>query len=104
MIKVQVEIWLWLSNELKEDFEVLSPMRCKRQEEVPEGTTIGQLLATLARRYPPLANKVYDLEENKISPYIVVNYNERVINPYVVGEQPLKEGDKITVLPMYVGG
>lgn len=104
MISVEVELWLWLSNELQGDFTYLSPMRCVRREEVPEGTTVGQLLASLAKRYPPLANKVYDLLENKLNPYININYNDRVISPYVVEDQLLKEGDKITILPMYVGG
>jgi|YelNatPaOPRAMG01_1025707.scaffolds.fasta_scaffold11757_3 molybdopterin converting factor small subunit len=104
MISVQVELWLWLSPELQGDFTYLSPMRCVRREEIPEGTTIGQLLANLAKRYSPLANKVYDLVENKLNPYIVVNYNDQVISPYVVEDQLLKEGDKITLLPMYVGG
>lgn len=104
MISVEVELWLWLSNELGEDFTYLSPMRCSRREQVPEGTTIGQLLANLANRYSPLADKVYNLAEDKISPYIVINYNERAISPYEVYDQPLKEGDKITILPMYVGG
>ncbi|MGQ9695290.1 MAG: MoaD/ThiS family protein [Thermodesulfobacteriota bacterium] len=104
MISVQVELWLWLSNELREDFDYLSPMRCGRREEVSEGMTIGQLLANLAKRYSPLANKVYNLGEDKLYPYLVINYNERVISPYVVYDQPLKEGDKITILPMYVGG
>lgn len=103
-MKVQVELWLWLSNELQGDFEYLSPMRCWREEEVPEGTTIGQLLASLAKRYLPLAHKVYNLVKDELYPYLVINYNERVLSPYVVYEQPLKEGDKITILPMYVGG
>lgn len=104
MISVQIELWLWLSDELKGDFEFLSPMRCLRREEVPEGTTIGQLLEGLANRYPSLALKVYIFPEKKWHPYLVVNYNERVTNPYVVYEQVLKDGDKITVLPIYVGG
>ncbi|MGB9698740.1 MAG: MoaD/ThiS family protein [Thermodesulfobacteriota bacterium] len=104
MISVQVELWLWLSKELQGDFTYLSPMRCVRQEKIPAGTTIGQLLANLAKRYSPLANKVYDLGENKLNPYIVINYNDQVISPYVVEDQLLKEGDKITILPMYVGG
>ncbi len=104
MIRVQIELWLWLSDELKGDFEFLSPMRCLRKEEVPEGTAIGQLLEDLAKRYPPLGHKVYSFSEKKGHPYWVVNVNERVSNPYVVYEQLLKDGDKITVLPMYVGG
>jgi len=31
-------------------------------------------------------------------------YNDRVISPHIVHEQVLKDGDKIKVLPVYMGG
>ena len=104
MSRVTIELWLWLGSELKGDFETPSEMRSVREEEVEEGTTILQLLDHLARRYPAIARKVFDREAERIYPHIVVNYNDRVISPYVVYDQVLKEGDKITILPMYAGG
>jgi molybdopterin converting factor small subunit len=104
MYRVTIELWLWLGNELQGDFESPSPMRSLREEKIEEGTTIRQLLDLLARRYPPIAKKVFNLEAQELSPYLVVNYNGRVISPYIVYDQILKDGDQITVLPMYVGG
>ena len=104
MNRVTIELWLWLGKELGSDFESLSEMRSKKEEEVEEGTTIRQLLDDLARRYPPIAQKVFDLKESRLYPHVVLNYNDRVISPYIVHGQVLKDGDRITILPMYVGG
>lgn len=104
MNRVTIELWLWLGNELQGDFESPSLMRSFREEKIEEGTNIRQLLDLLARRYPPLARVVFDLEAQRLHPYVVLNYNGSVISPYVVYDQVLQDGDKITVLPMYMGG
>jgi molybdopterin converting factor small subunit len=93
-----------LGKELGKDFESLSEMLSRREEKVEEGITIRQLFDSLARRYPPIAREVFDLKEKRMYPHVVVNYNDRVINPHIVHDQVLRDGDKITILPMYVGG
>ncbi len=104
MNHVTVEIWLWLGKELGEDFKSLSEMRSLKKESVEEGTTIHQLLDSLARRYPPIAQNIFDPKVKEVYPHVVVNYNDQVISPYIVREQVLRDGDKITVLPVYMGG
>ena len=104
MNRVTIEIWMWLGRELGEDFEPISEMRSKKEENVEEGTTIRQLLDRLARHYSPVAQKIFDINEKRVYPYVVVNYNDRVISPYEVHDRILKDGDKIIVLPMYMGG
>ncbi len=104
MNRVYVELWLWLGEELQGQFESLSPMRCAREEGVEEGMNIRQFLDSLARRFPPIARVVFDPEAQQLRPYLVLNYNGSVISPYTVYDQVLKDGDKITVFPMYVGG
>jgi len=104
MICVTVELWMWLSKELSGDFEALSEMRSKRKEEIEEGKTVQQLLDQLARRYSPIARDVFDLQEKRVYPHVVVNYNDRVISPHIIHDQVLRDGDKITILPMYMGG
>ncbi|NWF92923.1 MAG: MoaD/ThiS family protein [Syntrophaceae bacterium] len=103
MNRVTIELWLWLGKELK-GFESVTEMRSVKEESVEEGTTIRQLLDRLARSHPPIAEKVFDLTEKRVYPYVVINYNDRVISPYEVYDKVLKDGDKITILPMYVGG
>jgi molybdopterin converting factor small subunit len=104
MGRVTVELWLWLSKELEEDFEFVSEMRSRRDEELSEGMTVRDLMESMARRYPPLAREVFDLREKRTYPHVIINYNESVISPHVVNDQVLRDGDKITVLPMYMGG
>ena len=104
MNHVTVEIWLWLSKELGEDFKSLSEMRSLKEESVEESTTIHQLLDSLARRYPPIAQNIFDPKVKEVYPHMVVNYNDQVISPHVVHEQVLRDGDKITIFPVYVGG
>jgi len=104
MNRVTIELWLWLGNELKGDFQLLSEMRSVKEENVEEGTTIRQLLDHLAKRHPRIAEKVFDLTKRTVYPYVIVNYNDRIISPYEVYDKVLKDGDKITILPMYAGG
>ena len=104
MNSVTVELWLWLGGELKGDFESLSEMRSVRREVVEEGTTIGQLLNHLANRYDPFRQKVFDILEKRLHPQVVLTYNDRVISPHDLYEQVLKDGDKITIMPLYTGG
>ena len=104
MSRVTVELWLWLNKELEKDFESLSEMCSRRDEELAEGTTVRQLLDCLARRYPLFAREVFDLREKSVYPHVVVNYNDHVISPHIVHDHVLRDGDKITILPMYIGG
>lgn len=104
MNRVMIEIWLWLGKELGGDFASPSEMRSMREESVEEGTTIRQLLDNLAGRYPPIAQCVFDTKTKRLLPHIVVNYNDRVISPHIVHDQVLKNGDKVTILPIYAGG
>lgn len=104
MNRITIELWLWLGKKMGGDFNSPSEMRSIREEEVSEGTTIRQLLHVLAKRYPPIAQNVFNIDEEKIAPHIIINYNDRVISPHIVLDQILGDGDKITILPMYMGG
>jgi len=104
MIRITIELWLWLGKELGGDFESPSEMRSIREESLKEGTTIRELLDNLAGRYPAIDRSVFDTHTKRIFPHIVVNYNDRVISPHIVHDQILKDGDKITLLPVYTGG
>jgi sulfur carrier protein ThiS len=95
---------MWLGNELREDFESVSEMRSIKEEAVEEGTTIRELLDNLAIRYLTIAHNIFDIKEKRVYPHIVMVYNDQVISPHIVHEQVLKNGDKITILPMYMGG
>jgi molybdopterin converting factor small subunit len=103
-MKVKVELWLWLGKELGQDFKSLSSMRSELEIKLEEDTAIGKLFDQLAGRYPVIGEKVFNREKQIFYENIVVTLNEQVISPFKVYETKLKEGDKITVLPVYTGG
>lgn len=104
MNRVTIELWLGLGKELKGDFEPLSEVRSRREEEVEAGTTLGQLLDHLARSSISFARNVFDREAKSLRSHLVVNYNGRILSPYQVDNQILENGDKLIILPMYAGG
>lgn len=104
MNHVTIEIWMWIGNDLGKDFESLSEMRSRKKESVEETITIRQFLDSLARRYPPIAREIFNIQEGNLYSNIVVIHNDKVISPYIVHERILEDGDKITILPMYAGG
>ena len=104
MDRVTIELWLWLGKELRGDFQSPSEMRSVKELRVEEGTTIQDLLDDLAKRYSPIARTVFDIRVKRIYRHVVLNYNDRVISPHIVHEKVLRDGDKITIFPVYVGG
>ncbi len=103
-MRVTVELWLWLGNELKGEFESPSDMRSLRVEVVNEGTRIGDLLCAFASRYGAIGQKVFDLKEKRLHADLVMTYNDELFNPHTALEQRLKDGDKLTIFPLYSGG
>jgi len=104
MNRVTIELWLWLGKELKGEFQTPSEMRAIKEVHVEEGTTIRDLLDNLAKHYSPIARAVFDRQEKRVYRHVVVNYNDQVTNPHNVHEKVLKDGDKITIFPIYTGG
>lgn len=104
MIRVKLEIWMWLGRELGKDFHALSEMRCMREEEVEDGITVKDFIDSLAERYQPIQEKIFDRSRNCFYPNVIVNLNDRVISSYEISNRFLNHGDKITVLPLYMGG
>ncbi len=104
MISVKVEFWLWMGEGLGKDFHSPSDMRSTLDMSAQDGTTIMGLFAHLADRYRPIGEKIYNREKRDFYPNLVVSINERVVSPNEIDKRILEDGDKVTVLPMYMGG
>ena len=104
MIRVQIELWMDLSEELAGDFEAPSATRSLKSVDAEEGATVRDVFVALARRYQVLADRVLDPDQGVFNPNVVVLYNGRVIPRHGVEDRLLCEGDRITVLPVYAGG
>ena len=104
MARVKLEIWMRLGKELEGDFDVLSEMRFVRQEEVKDGITVRDFFDDLGNRYKPIREKIIGAGRSSFCSDVVATLNDRVITPSELFDRVLKDGDKITVLPMFVGG
>ena len=105
-MRVQVELWLWLNKELGGEFQSPSEMRSLTEMEVENGTTVRNLFDRLADRYPVIGQKVFNRENRKFYPNlsVILTSKDEVISPYSGEDNVLKDGDKIKILPIYVGG
>jgi len=105
-MRVQVELWLWLNKELGGDFQSPSEMRSVTEMDVENGTTVRNLFDLLADRYPVIGEKVFNRENRKFYPNlsVILTSRDEVISPYSGEDSVLKDGDKIKILPIYVGG
>jgi molybdopterin converting factor small subunit len=104
MARVKLEIWMRLGKELGKDFDALSEMCSIREEEVKDGITVRDFFNDLANRYEPVRKKILGRGRSSFYPDVVVTLNDRVISPSELFNRVLKDGDKITVLPMFAGG
>lgn len=105
-MRIQVELWLWLNQELRGDFESPSEMRSLTEMDVEEGTTVERLFDYLAYRHPVIGQTVFSRQDKKFYPNlsIILISNDERISPYSGENSVLKDGDRIKVLPMYAGG
>jgi len=106
MIRIQVELWLWLGKELGEDFRSLSEMRSAMEIPVEDGMTVKELFDRLAGRYPAIDERVFDRKNKSFYPNlnVLVKFDDRIVNPFSIEDSPLQDGYKILVSPLYGGG
>jgi molybdopterin converting factor small subunit len=105
-MKVQVELWMSMGQELGEEFMSPSEMVSSIEMDVEEGETLKKLFNHLAEKYIPIAEKIFDHKKGKFYPNltILVTIQGR-IQSYADNADPvLKDGDKIMILPLYAGG
>ena len=75
-----------------------------REEEIEDGITIRNFFDSLAKSYQPIREKIFERGKNSFYPEVIVTLNDRIISPHEVYDRVLKDGDKIAVLPMFMGG
>ena len=72
-------------------------------QEIGEGATIGDLFTTLAASYTNFRKVVFDTDEGKASDQIMIILNDSLLQGDVM-EVKIKDGDTVTLLPVYSGG
>jgi molybdopterin converting factor small subunit len=103
---IRIELWMWLGKDPGAGFQALSEMRSFREMDLEDGLTVIQLLERLAAQSPVIGEKVFDRKNRKLLPNlsIVVTRDGLVVSPFDMEKTPIKDGYKLTILPLYVGG
>jgi len=70
---------------------------------VREGQSIPQTVRRLGEENGPFWKSIFDEKNQIINPGVLIILNSRIVNPYDP-KVILKEGDKLTFLPMMDGG
>jgi molybdopterin converting factor small subunit len=82
---------------------VLRPAVGGQSTVLVEGTTVGEVLATLATTYPSLEGQLLDNEGN-LHRFLNVYVNDDDVR-YIGGlNAPVNDGDDLTLLPAVAGG
>jgi len=103
---IRIELWMWLGENPGGGFQALSEMRSFREMDVEEGLTVIQLLDLLAAQSPVIEEKIFDRKSRKLLPNlsVVVTHEGLVVSPFDMEKTLIKDGYKLTILPLYVGG
>jgi len=68
-----------------------------------EGKTVGEALCWLTETYPGLKERLRD-EQGKIRGFVTIYVNNEDIRSIQNLETPLKEGDRLSIVPAIAGG
>ena len=102
MVRVKVEFWTRSGSGQAwgPDFESQAGKHAILNLSVPDGTTVRALFEDL-ERYPMVKKDIFD---RNFRPEINLALNSLVVGHDELYDRVLTDGDRITVLPMYVGG
>ena len=95
VMKVEVRAFATLSNLLGGGF---------LEVELPEGSTVGDLLAELVRRFGKPFREAVMEEDGRLSKYVKVFVNGRDIDFLSGLDTALRDGDEVALIPLAGGG
>ncbi len=100
MVKVKLRITpslAWLADEKNSDWVTL-------KKEIPEGTTVTDLLNDLTSNHAGFRRMLIDPETGKVSDQIELILNQSLLQSPHEADTRLSDGDMVTFLPVYAGG
>ena len=74
------------------------------ENEIEDGTTIGDLLEGLASSYPGFRKVVFNPDAGEVSEQVLVVLNDELLQEPDVSESKLNDGDRVILLHVYTGG
>lgn len=74
------------------------------EETVEEGSTVGDLMRKLARRYPAFGEIIFDNETDSMSGNVAIALNDRLVEALEGPDTRVKDGDIIQLFAVIAGG
>ncbi len=100
MGRIRLEILPWVSDV----FGGQGSGRLVLEENIKEGATIGDLVRKLASEHQAFSDVVFDTKTDKLSGYVMIVLNDRMVEALKGLETKIKDGDIIKLLPVISGG
>ncbi len=100
MGRIRLEVLPWISDVL--DNQAVGNLIL--EETIEEGATIGDLMRKLGSENQAFGDVMFDTETDKLSGYVMIALNDRVIEALKGLDTNIKDGDIIKLLPVIAGG
>ena len=97
---VRVEIVPWLAQH----FGTPGASHLVLEEEVAGALSLGDLLTSLAPKYPAIGRVIVDLGARQLFEHVSVVHNDTVLGSAAVLEERIEAGDSLVLLPAFSGG
>ena len=81
----------------------LRPFTDKKESVEVSGSTVGELLADLTKKYDGLKKHLYT-DEGKLRNFVNVYLNDEDIRYMQKEQTPVKDGDALSIVPSVAGG
>ena len=81
----------------------LRPFTEKKESVQVSGSTVGELLADLTKKYDGLKKHLYT-DEGKLRNFVNVYLNDEDIRYMQKEQTPVKDGDALSIVPSVAGG
>ena len=74
------------------------------EETVEEGATIGDLMRRMASQYQAFGDIIFDSKTDKLSGYVAIALNDRLVEALGGLDTNIKDGDIIKLFAVIAGG
>lgn len=97
---VEVEVVPWLTRFFGTD----NGRRIKLQRDLRPGETVEAFLRRLGQDYPELGQALWDPQTGELGEHIEIVINDAVLGIDQQVDTPLRPGERVTLVPAYIGG
>ena len=89
---------------LSEFFDAKEAKSIILEEKIEEGATVGDIIKKLAAEHQTFGAAVFDAKTQKMSGYVIIVLNDRLVESLNGLDTFVKDGDVIKLFPVIAGG